>query len=253
MPETKGKISRAVEYVRELNRVAFLSAATAVIPIVNSTLLLPFAPAVGYWLRENWQTGIFVYLLVVCLVCGFALLPTNVIGILCGWAFGFSLGICLHMAAIVGASLISSYVLAPLAGNNFQEFLEHHKKAKKIYKALLKNNSRRTTLIITLLRLSPAMPFALTNLLMAAARVPLSSFLTGTFVGMLPRSSAVVFFGATISELNFDEPFNIWMIVFGYIATVISVVIISYFSKKALAKMTEEDVLINTDETDGQG
>lgn len=235
------KISKFFQYVRELDRVAFLSAATAVIPIVNSTLLLPFAPSIGYWLRENWQIGTLVYLLAVWFVCGFALLPTNVIGILCGWAFGFPLGICLHMTAIVGASLISSYVLAPLAGNNFQEFLEHHEKAKVLYKTLLKNNLRRTTLIITLLRLSPVMPFALTNLLMTAARVPLSSFLIGTFLGMIPRSSAVVFFGATISELNFNEPFNIWMIVFGYAMTVISVIVISRFSKKALAKMTRED------------
>lgn len=241
MPDLKKKIIHFYHYLRELDRVAFLSLATAVVPIVISTMLLVFAPAAGNWLRENWQIGTIVYVLFVWLVCGFALLPTNVIGILCGWAFGFPLGICLHMLAIVGASLISSFVLAPLAGNNLQDFLERHEKAKVLHKALLQKNFRRTTLIITLLRLSPAMPFALTNLLMAAARVPLSSFLIGTFIGMLPRSAAVVFFGAGISVLNFSEPFNIWLIVFGYIATIISVIIISYFSKKALAKMTAEN------------
>jgi uncharacterized membrane protein YdjX (TVP38/TMEM64 family) len=229
------------KYVGELERVALLSAAAAVIPIVISTLLLPFAPFAGTWLRENWEVGTIIYVLFVCVVCGFALLPTNVIGILCGWAFGFPLGISLHILAIVGASLISSFVLAPLAGNNFQEFLEHHEKAKVLHKSLLKRNFKRTTLIITLLRLSPAMPFALTNLLMAAARVPLSSFLIGTFIGMLPRSSAVVFFGAGLSELDFSEPFNIWMFVFGFVATLVSVIIISYFSKQALARMTAEN------------
>lgn len=240
MPNLKEKISKAYHFVRELDRVAVLSLATAVVPIVNSTLLLVFAPSAGSWLRENWQIGTMIYVLFAWLVCGFALLPTNVIGILCGWAFGFPLGIALHMLAIVGASLISSYFLAPLVGNNFQEFLEHHEKAKVLYKSLLKRNFRRTTLIITLLRLSPAMPFALTNLLMAAARVPLSSFLIGTLIGMLPRSAAVVFFGAGLSELNFNEPFNVWMFAFGFVATLISVIIISYFSKQALAKMTKE-------------
>ena len=226
--------------MRELDRVAFLSAATAVIPIVISTMLLVFAPAAGDWLRENWRIGTIIYVLFTWIVCGFALLPTNVIGILCGWAFGFPLGICLHMLGIVGASLISSFALAPLVGNNLQDFLEHHEKARVLHKALLQKNFKRTTLIITLLRLSPAMPFALTNLLMTAARVPLSYFLIGTFIGMLPRSSAVVFFGAGISVLNFSEPLNIWLIVFGYTATIISVIIISYFSKKALGKMTKE-------------
>ena len=59
---------------------------------------------------------------------------------------------------------------------------------------------------------------------------------------MLPRSAAVVFFGAGLSELNFREPFNVWMFAFGFVATLIAVVIISYFSKQALAKMTVETV-----------
>jgi uncharacterized membrane protein YdjX (TVP38/TMEM64 family) len=242
MIDLKEKSAAVFGFVRELDRVAILGAATAVVPIVNSTMLLVFAPFAGNWLRANWEIGTVIYLLFVWLVCGFALLPTNVIGILCGWAFGFPLGICLHMLAIVGASLVSTYVLSPLVGDNLQKFLARHEKAKILHKTLLNQSFGRTTLVITLLRLSPAMPFALTNLLMTAARVPLASFLFGTFVGMLPRSAAVVFFGAGLSVLNFDEPFNVWMFVFGFLATLASVVIISYFSKQALAKMTAETV-----------
>ena len=238
MLDLKEKSIEFYRAVRELDRVAILSAATAIVPIVISTLLLVFAPAAGNWLRENWEIGWIIYLLFVWIACGFALLPTNVIGILCGWAFGFPFGICLHMLAIVGASLISSYVLSPLVGDNLQVFLARHEKAKILYKALLGKSFERTTLVITLLRFSPAMPFALTNILMTAARVPLAGFLIGTFVGMLPRSAAVVLFGAGLSELNFDEPFNVWMFVFGFAATLVSVIVISYFSKQALAKMT---------------
>lgn len=242
MFDAKRKISEAWRVVRELDRVALLSVATAVVPIVNSTLLLAFAPFAGNWLRANWEIGTVIYLLFAWFACGFALLPTNVIGILCGWAFGFPLGICLHMLAIVGASLISTYVLSPLVGDNLQKFLARHEKAQILHKTLLDQNFKRTTLVITLLRLSPAMPFALTNLLMTAARVPLSAFLLGTFIGMLPRSAAVVFFGAGLSELNFNEPFNVWTFVFGFVATLISIIIISYFSKQALAKMTAETI-----------
>ncbi len=119
--------------IRGLKRMAVLSAATAVVPIVNSTLLLVFAPFAGKWLRENWEIGTFVYVSFAWLACGLSLLPTNVIGILCGWAFGFPLGIALHMTAIVGAALISSCVLSPLIGNDFQTFLEHHEKAKILH------------------------------------------------------------------------------------------------------------------------
>lgn len=242
MFDAKRKISEAWRVVRELDRVALLSVATAVVPIVNSTLLLAFAPFAGNWLRAHWEIGTVIYLTFAWFACGFALLPTNVIGILCGWAFGFPLGIALHMLAIVGASLISTFVLSPLVGDNLQKFLARHEKAQILHKTLLDQNFKRTTLVITLLRLSPAMPFALTNLLMTAARVPLSAFLLGTFIGMLPRSAAVVFFGAGLSELNFNEPFNVWTFVFGFVATLISIIIISYFSKQALAKMTAETV-----------
>ena len=240
------KISKAWRVARELDRVALLGAATAVVPIVNSTLLLVFAPLAGQWLRENWQIGVFVYVFATMTVCGFALLPTNVLGVLCGWAFGFPLGISLHIGAIVGATLVSSRVLSPLVGDNFQTFLARREKAAILHKALLNQNFKRTTLIITLLRLSPAMPFALTNLLMTAARVPLSAFLIGTFAEMLPRSAAVVFFGAGLSEINLSEPFNVWTFVFGVAATLLSIVVISYFSKQALAKMTAETNLKET-------
>ena len=242
MLNPKKKSAEFYQSVRELDRVTMLGAATAVVPIVISTVLLVFAPAAGNWLRGNWEIGMVIYVFFVWLVCGFALLPTNVIGIMCGWAFGFPLGICLHMLAIVGASLVSTYVLSPLIGDNLEKFLDSREKAKTLHKALLGKSFRRTTLVITLLRLSPAMPFALTNLLMTAARVPLRSFLIGTFVGMLPRSAAVVFFGAGLSELNFNEPFNVWTFVFGVSVTLVSVIVISYFSKQALARMTTENI-----------
>src|SRR4028119_131266 len=96
----KEKSAAVYRSVRELDRMAILGAATAVVPIVNSTMLLVFAPTAGNWLRLNWEIGTLIYVLFVWLVCGFALLPTNVIGILCGWAFGFTLGIFLHLLAL---------------------------------------------------------------------------------------------------------------------------------------------------------
>jgi len=240
MFDLKQKVKDSFLLIKELDKVAILGAATAIVPIVNSTLLLVFAPLAGNWLRENWEIGTVIYVLFAWAACGFAMLPTNVIGILCGWAFGFPLGICLHISAIVGAALISSYVLSPLVGNNFQQFLANHEKAKILHKSLLDKNFKRTTLVISLLRLSPAMPFALTNLLMTAARVPLSAFLIGTLVGMLPRSAAVVFFGAGLSELNLDEPFNLWTFGFGVAVTFVSIIVISYLSRQAISKMTTE-------------
>ncbi len=225
---------------KELGSLTPIALVTTFLPMVGSAILLVFAIPLGNWLRENWEIGSGLFFLGTLLFCGLALLPTNVIGIISGWAFSFDLGLAVLMAGIVGAALVSFLIHSRIVGDKLPQIFDSHPKAEAIYKALLERGIRRTTLIIFLLRLSPAMPFALTNFLMASARVPVKAFFIGTLFGMLPRSAAVVFFGAGLAELNIDQPFSIWQFVSGIAATIILIIIISYFSKQALAKMTKE-------------
>ncbi|HLM62205.1 MAG TPA: VTT domain-containing protein, partial [Pyrinomonadaceae bacterium] len=183
-------------YFKELGKITPVALVTTFLPIVGSSILLIVAIPLGNWLRANWEIGGGLYLLGIFLFCGLALLPTNVIGIIGGWTFGFPLGIALLISGVVGAALISFLIHSRIVGERLPQIFDAHPKAKAVYNALLGQSLWRTTLIIFLLRLSPAMPFALTNFLMASARVPLKSFLIGTFFGMLPRSSAVVFVGS---------------------------------------------------------
>ena len=227
-------------YLKEFGNITPIAFVTAFLPMLGSAILLIVAVSLGNWLRENWEIGSLWFTLGTFLFCGLALLPTNVIGIISGWAFGFRLGIALLIAGVVGAALVSFVIHSRVVGEKLPQIFAAHPKAKAVYNSLVGQNIWRTTSIIFLLRLSPAMPFALTNFLMASARVPLKSYLVGTFFGMLPRSSAVVFFGAGLSELNLDQPFNIWLFVLGMMATIISIIAISYFSQQALSKMMVE-------------
>ena len=225
-------------YFKELGSLTPIALVTTFLPMLGSAILILTVYPLGHWLRENWEIGMPLYLLGVLTFCGLALLPTNVIGIVGGWAFGFDLGIAVLIAGIVGAATISFLIHSRIVGDKLPRVFDAHPKAKAIYDALVGQSVWRTTVIISLIRLSPAMPFALTNFLMASARVPRRSFVIGTFVGMLPRSSAVVFIGAGLVELKFDDPQNSWLIVFGVIATIISVIIIGTISKHALDRLT---------------
>ena len=225
-------------YFKELGSLTPIAFVTAFLPMIGSAILILLAHPLGNWLRENWEIGTPLYLLGVLFFCGLALLPTNVVGIVAGWAFGFDLGIAVLIAGIVGAASISFLIHSRIVGDKLPHVFNTHPKATAIYEALVGQSVWRAALIISLLRLSPAMPFALTNFLMAAARVPLKSFVVGTFVGMLPRSSAVVFVGVGLSELTFDNPQNTWLIVFGIVATIISVIVIGTISKHALERLT---------------
>jgi uncharacterized membrane protein YdjX (TVP38/TMEM64 family) len=232
--------TRVFHYLKNLGNIGPLALAMAVLPMLGSAVLITVAYPLGYWLQDNWQIGSGLFLLGTLIFCGLALLPTNLIGILSGWAFSFELGIALLIIGLVGAAFISFLVHSRLTGDRLQHVFDNHPKSKAIHQALLGQSIWRTTLIIFLLRLTPAMPFALTNFLMASARVPVKPFLVGTFFGMLPRSSAVVFVGSGLSDLNFNSPQDSTFVVIGIMATFISVIIIGNVSKRALDKLTQE-------------
>jgi len=237
----KGLQRKIYGYLKELGKITPIAFVTTFLPVVGSTTLLIIAVPLGIWLRTNWEIGSGLFVLGMIFFCGLALLPTNVIGIIGGWAFGFDLGILLLITGVVGAASISFLIHTWIIGDRLPQIFDAHPKAKVVYQALLGQSAWRTTLIIFLLRLSPAMPFALTNFLMASARVSLKSYVIGTFLGMLPRSSAVVFVGSELSELNFDNPQNAWLIIFGIVVTIIAVIVIGTISRRALERITDQN------------
>jgi uncharacterized membrane protein YdjX (TVP38/TMEM64 family) len=240
----KNIFGKIYDYVRELGNLTPIAFVTTFLPMLGSTILLIIGIPLGYWLRENWEIGTLLYFLGVLIFCGLALLPTNVIGVIGGWAFNFDLGITILITGVVGAALISFLIHRRIVGEKLPQVFEKHPKAQAVYEALLEQNLWRTTLIIFLLRISVIMPFALTNFLMASARVPLRSYIAGTFFGMLPRSSAVVFVGAGLSELNFDNPQSLWLLIFGIAATIVSVIVISNISRHALERLTGDNAAV---------
>jgi uncharacterized membrane protein YdjX (TVP38/TMEM64 family) len=208
------------------------------LPIVGSMTLIVFIMPIGGWLRANWEIGILVFIAGIMFLCGFALLPTNVIGIVSGWAFSFELGLAVLMAGVVGASLVSFAVNSRISGEHLSKAIEKHPRSSAIYRALLQDDIRKTIFIIVLLRMSVIVPFALTNFLMAAARVSLKAFLIGTAVGMLPRSAAMAFVGSGLSELDLSDMSETAFFAIGVAATIATMIAIGVFSRRALLRMT---------------
>lgn len=237
----KKLFEKIANYIRELGNLTPIALLTTFLPMIGGWVLaLFFAIPLGNWLKANWEIGIPIYFFGVLFFCGLSLLPTNVIGIVAGWAFGFEIGIAVLIAGIVSAATAAFLIHTQIVGDKLPQVFEKHPKAQAVYEALIGQSVWRTTLIIFLLRLSPAMPFALTNFLMASARVPLKSYIAGTFFGMLPRSSAVVLVGAGLSVLNFDEAGEMWLIIAGIAATVVSIIFISIVARRALERLTRE-------------
>lgn len=223
---------------RRLGPAGPLAVIAASLPLVAAATILSLISRLAPWMREHHELGLLLYIGGFTVLGGLALLPTWVHSILGGWAFGAGVGLLAAMASFLGASAVAYGIGRWAAGNRVVGLVEENRKAKAVYDALLRSGWGRSLLIVTLVRLSPNSPFAITNLAFAAARVPMSVFWLGTALGLAPRTAIAVFFGSKLSELSFDTPK--WLIVAGIVVTLAVLAVIAQIANRALAQITAE-------------
>ncbi len=104
----------------------------------------------------------------------------------------------------------------------------------------------KTLGIVTLLRLPPNSPFAITNLVLASVRVPVVIYVIGTVVGMAPRTAAAVWLGQTFREqfgtleegLEAKKPW--WLFAAMVAATLIVLAILGAIGDRAIKRVTKQ-------------
>src|SRR5690606_4613733 len=173
-------------------------------------------------------------------LCGLSLVPTHAAAGVAGFAFGRVLGPMTALAGISGAAALGFVVLRRAAGDRLTRVTAARPRVRAVHRALLAQSPGRTATLVLLLRLAPALPFAGTNLLVAAAGVPLRTFLVGSVLGLAPRVAGVAFAGAMVGELDLAavhaEP---WWIAVGLAATVVLLFVIGRVGRRALDRVLE--------------
>ena len=175
--------------------------------------------------------------------CGLALLPTHVLSLLCGWAFGLPVGLAV---ALIGATLGSplGYAIGRrLAGPGMMQVIARNPKGAAVCEAITTASQPRAFVLIGLLRLSPVVPYGSTNVLAAVFRVPMIPFLLGTFLGLAPRAAAVVLLGAGLERLDSEPSVSPWVWGVGLAATLAALIVMSWAAKRALDRLA-----VTTDE-----
>jgi uncharacterized membrane protein YdjX (TVP38/TMEM64 family) len=233
-----GWIERSFSHIRYLGRLTPGAAVSAFLPMAGWAVLAVFAYPLAEWLRANPQAGAPIFALGVAVFCGFAILPPNLIGIISGWSFGVTAGIAALMAGLIFAAGVSFVIASRFSGERLPSKIDRYPRLGAAYKALLHEHFGRTVVIVMLLRLSFS-PFALTNFLLAATRMSFPAYIIGTAIGMLPRSAAMVFIGAGLSEFAFESGRDPLLLLMVIIATLAAVFMIAYFSRRALAQIIE--------------
>ena len=170
---------------------------------------------------------------------GLAILPTWAHSVMGGWVFGFATGFPAAILSIVGGSAVG-YIVGRLAsGERIVRLLEEHPKSRAVYDSLLRSGFGKSLLIVTLIRLPPSSPYAVTNLALASARVHPFVYLLGTFLGLAPRTAVVVYLASKLSQLDFKTPHPRLAIAMMIISTLIVLGILGHLANRAITQVTQ--------------
>ncbi len=227
----------ALQLYKRLGPTGVLAAAAATLPAIGGIFIFIYLNPLADWLKDLGPSGIYVYMIGFMIFAGLALLPTYAQAILGGWAFGFWLGLGAALVGFVGAAVIGFVVAAFTSGDRVVVIVNEKPKWAAVYRALLGGGFWRTLGLVTLLRLPPNSPFAMTNLVMAATRVPPAPYVLGTLIGMTPRTAVVVWAASHIASLE-DLSKPGWFLLVSLVLAVIIMMILSQIANRAIANVT---------------
>lgn len=185
--------------------------------------------------------GLTIYTISFIILAGIGCLPTVSQAVLAGYAFGFTFGFPAALLGFAGASLVGYELVIHLARDRVEQELKRSPKTSHIRHALLTASTKRSILIVALLRASPSAPFALTNLVLVSLGVSRKVFLIGTILGMIPRTLAAVLIGVSITNWTgeFNQPK--WLLIAGIAATIALLVVISKVAASTLKRLSTSE------------
>uniref|UniRef100_A0A1J3E6T7 VTT domain-containing protein n=1 Tax=Noccaea caerulescens TaxID=107243 RepID=A0A1J3E6T7_NOCCA len=164
-----------------------------------------------------------------------------------GITFGYVYGFLLTFPAIaIGVSL--PYFISYLFCHKIQGWLERYPDQAAMLRAAGGGNWFHQFRAVTLIRISP-FPFVVYNYCAVATRVKYGPYIAGSLLGMVPENFVALYTGILIRKLadastEEEEGMSIFQIVlnvFGFVATVVTTVLIMKYAKSQLQVMKKEE------------
>ncbi|WP_019989061.1 TVP38/TMEM64 family protein [Rudanella lutea] len=181
----------------KLTLPAVVSALMTVAPLLTSSFIT-YQVLVNEPLLAALTAGQWAVVTVVCaLASALALMPPTFLALVFGYFLGWNALIplfALNMAAILFVNTAVHW----LDGDRLRHHLEQNPKVHQI----LDRIGQRELRFIFFAKLSPVLPFAVTNLMFALSGARLYNVLLGGFLGMVPRTALAVWAGSQARELR---------------------------------------------------
>ncbi len=246
-------IQRIVETLRAAGAVGPIALYTVAMPAISVPIL---AATQQSWYPQLVEAGGAIapwYVLGGAILAGLSLVPTHAVSLVAGLLFGSAVGSVVALISVMLGAALGYGVFRPLAAPRALTGLAARPRAAAVHRALVRSGARQTIGLIVLVRLSPIMPFAGTNLLMAGAGVSWREFLLGSGIGLAPRVIAVAVVGAGLAELDFSSSLGRSWLIAGLIATIAAVVIIGRAAKRVLDRELDRNAVPHPDRGTGVG
>ena len=263
-PESSEKVTAAqqptslvgtiLQIAKEAGPASILAVLWVILPATAGFWLLYALSPVSSFLESLGPSGFILFMLVFMLTSGIGLLPTYAQAVLAGWIWGITWGSLGSIAGFTGGAIIGYGISRLVARQRIDKLIERYPKARVIRKALIGRGNWRTFGLVTLLRIPPNAPFAVSNLVMSSCGVRLVPYVCGTILGMLPRSVVFVTFAALASQATTNSTGEkvrdiqdfikggpgLSVLLVGGAVLIISLLIITRISQRALEHVVEQ-------------
>ena len=217
--------------------------AIVVIGLLVATKFLPveqWLKSFNDWVSHMGVAGIFIFIGVYA-AATVLLAPGLILTIGAGFAFGLWKGfLAVSAGATLGAAL-AFLVARFVARDRIEAMAKGNDKFRKIDTAIGKQGAK----LIFLLRLSPVIPFNLSNYLYGLTSVKFWPYVLASWIGMMPGTLLYVYLG-TIGKVGLEaskgdghrNPIEYVFLGIGLLATIAVTVIVTRIAKRALKEKT---------------
>jgi uncharacterized membrane protein YdjX (TVP38/TMEM64 family) len=213
----------------------------AVVALVLAARVLP----VQEWLKsfEAWVKGMgaagMVLYGAVYVIAVLFFVPGIVLTLGAGFLFGLGWGIVLVSVASTIAAALAFVIARYVARGAVERLARNSPKFAAIDRAIGKEGWK----VVALLRLSPLVPFSLSNYLYGLTSVRLGPYVATSWAAMLPATVLYVYLGAAGRTIGEKAPRSPWEWVFlgaGLAATAVVTVLLTRRARRELGSLKSE-------------
>ena len=217
-------------------------AGTGVVLYVGQTLTGAESPvgAIGAWVEYIQSLGPAGYGVFAALLIFLQILPIAsafFVMVSAGAIFGFPEGAALVVGCSVFSASISFLLARAFLRDRVLDATQGSKQLAALDKAFATAGFGTSLTLITLLRLSPVLPFAWANYVFGASPAPLAAFSLGTLLGCTPSILAYVYAGAAGAELATTSESPLLLGTVGVAATLAAVALAGNLANEALKEL----------------